>query len=126
MSPGNYLVAITKVDAALTNNNDVRLTYTLRSILSVDKTMTYGITMYRNSSVNRADPFWRNFLTSIGHTEETLPTEALVFQTKAPMQKVLDELFIGKTGWIYHLPNPLNPGQCTIKWLKEAPNVLVE
>lgn len=129
MSPGHYLVAITKVDAALTNNNDVRLTYTLtvttefrRSCpMTIDYApVTYGITMYRNCGVNHFDPFWRDFLTAIGHTEETLPKERLVFQSKEPMQKVLDDLFVGKTGWIYYLADVDRAGRCTIKWMVDG------
>jgi len=131
MSPGHYLVAITKVDAALTNNNDVRLTYTLTVTASLSEQrlrlasicyapVTYGITMYRNCGVNRFDPFWRNFLTAIGHTEETLPKERLVFQSKEPMQKVLDDLFVGKTGWIYYLADVDRAGRCTIKWMVDG------
>jgi|15BtaG_2_1085339.scaffolds.fasta_scaffold03029_4 hypothetical protein len=143
MSPGNYLVAITSVEFTPTTRNITGASRGLRLIFTLTVTtefrrscpmtidyapLTYGITMWGHNALNRYDPYWRNFLTAIGHTEETLPKERLILFSPEAIQKILDEVFMGKTGWIYYQPTPPMEewSPTRIKWLQEAPNVRVE
>ena len=129
MNRGNYNVTITKVNVDVTRRGDLRFTYTL-AVENEDNypALTYGLTLYSNRNVNRFDPFWRNFLISLGYTEETVPREELVFTSAQAWEELdprnshqcsLDRWCVGKKGHIYYAPDPINPAWCSIKWLEK-------